>query len=82
MFFQLEGDDDPGLYIGAIILDDSQAVKVYQLSVYINKVDVYDEEEDTDPSDDQDSDDETETDDEKYPIEDSSDSENEKDSEE
>ena len=52
MFFQLEGDDDPGLYIGAIILDDSQAVKVYQLSVYINKVDVYDEEEDTDPSDD------------------------------
>ena len=65
MFFQLEGDDDPGLYIGAIILDDSQAVKVYQLSVYINKVDVYDEEEDTDLSDDQDSDDETETDDEK-----------------
>ena len=65
MFFQLEGDDDPGLYIGAIILDDSQAEKVYQLSVYINKVDVYDEEEDTDPSDDQDSDDETETDDEK-----------------
>ena len=65
MFFQLEGDDDPGLYIGAIILDDSQAVKVYQLSVYINRVDVYDEEEDTDPSDDQDSDDKTETDDEK-----------------
>lgn len=81
MFFQLEGYEDPGLYIGAIILDDSQAVKVYQLSVYINKADVYEEEEDTGPSDDQDSDDETEADDEKKPVEESSDSEDEKDSE-
>ena len=82
MFFQLEGNEDPGLYIGAIILDDSQAVKVYQLSVYINKVDVYEEEEDTEPPDDQDSDDETEIDDEEKTVEESSDSEDEKDSEE